>query len=162
MQAVEPRAAPRKGLEGRRREQSMLMTGSHARRKHRYPTIDANMAATVVPDRQWMGLYWRIYDAIQLRISPVQTKAAGLEIERRESGRGGAGTWCCVWHAHIRLMDYLLATEIVSHRDCGRQGVIYFFFAFFLLLTHDEIKAQTICKLAILTVRAVRFKTTVS
>lgn len=80
----------------------------------------------------WMGLYWRIYDAIQLRISPVQTKAAGLEIERRESGRGGAGTWCCVWHAHIRLMDYLLATEIVSHRDCGRQGVIFFFFCFFL------------------------------
>lgn len=138
MQAVEPRAAPRKGLEGRRREQSMLMTGSHARRKHRYPAIDANMAATVVPDRQWMGLYWRIYDAIQLRISPVQTKAAGLEIERRESGRGGAGTWCCVWHAHIRLMDYLLATEIVTVTVAGRE----LFFAFFLLLTQDEIKAQ--------------------
>lgn len=114
------------------------MTGSHARRKHRYPAIDANMAATVVPDRQWMGLYWRIYDAIQLRISPVQTKAAGLEIERRESGRGGAGTWCCVWHAHIRLMDYLLATEIVTVTVAGRE----LFFAFFLLLTQDEIKAQ--------------------
>lgn len=94
-------------------------------REHRYPAIDANMAAIVVPDRQWMRVYWRIYDAIQLRISPVQTKAADLEIERRgrERGRGGVGgggggTWCCVtrcvWHTRIRVMDRLLATEIVS------------------------------------------------
>lgn len=66
----------------------MLMNGPYARREYRYPAIDANMAAIVVPDRQWMKVYWRIYDAIQLRISPVQSKATDLEAER---GRGGVG-----------------------------------------------------------------------
>lgn len=64
-------------------------------RERRYPAMDANMAAIVVPDHKWMKVYWRISDAIQLRISP-HCPERSCRSRERELGRGGVGiNRCC-------------------------------------------------------------------
>lgn len=63
-------------------------------RERRYPAMDANMAAIVVPDHKWMKVYWRIYDAIQLRISP-HCPERSYRISRERRRGGGVGINCC-------------------------------------------------------------------